>query len=229
MTERRPWEFLTSGHLQIIALLTMTIDHTGALLFPGVRELRIIGRLAFPLYCLMIAEGFAHTSSRKKYFLRLLIFGFISIVPYGLFHFLMYRYSWDRLGTVLLQELLGNVLFELAAGFLALWGLSKGKAWVLLAPLVLLASEYLDLMYGWYGIAMIVQCYLFRKYHWAQAAGVAVLTLLEGGSIQIYAAFAAVLIFFYSGQRGRRLPRYLGYAYYPGHLAALDILHVFFH
>ena len=56
---------LTNNQLKLIAMLSMLIDHVGMLLFPGVRVLRIIGRLAFPIFAYMIAEGCAHTRSRR--------------------------------------------------------------------------------------------------------------------------------------------------------------------
>ena len=62
---------LTSNQLKLLAMLTMTIDHIGVQLFPGILWLRIVGRLAFPIYAYMIAEGCRHTRSRKKYFLRI--------------------------------------------------------------------------------------------------------------------------------------------------------------
>lgn len=260
MTERRSWQVLTSGHLQFIALVTMTVDHVGALLLPQQDFLRIIGRLAFPLYCLMIAEGFSHTADRKKYFARLMAFAIVSVVPFGIFEFLMTEAPllWSVFAELFLEELLGNVIFELALGFGVLWVLSKGKLGWLAVPAGMILSEMLDLMYGWYGIAMIVCFYVFRDRRDLQAVSAAVLTvafsyatvllafiryytelslgrlLLRAavritGYVQTAAVFAAAPILLYNGERGRRMPRYLGYAYYPGHLLVLDLLYIFFH
>ena len=62
---------LTGNQLKIIAMLTMTCDHVGLQLLPQWGFLRILGRLALPIYAWMIAEGCRHTRSRKKYLLRL--------------------------------------------------------------------------------------------------------------------------------------------------------------
>ena len=56
---------LTGNQLKLIALVTMTIDHIGMQLFPRVRLLRIIGRLAFPIFAYMIAEGCRYTRNRR--------------------------------------------------------------------------------------------------------------------------------------------------------------------
>ena len=68
--------------LKIIALLSMLVDHIGCVLFPKVTAFRIIGRLAFPIFAFLIAEGMVHTSNWKKYFLRLFIFAIISEIPF---------------------------------------------------------------------------------------------------------------------------------------------------
>lgn len=65
--------FLSNNQLKIIGIITMTIDHIGAYLLPGVEILRIIGRLAFPIFAYMIAEGCTHTKNRKKYLCTLVL------------------------------------------------------------------------------------------------------------------------------------------------------------
>lgn len=77
---------LTAFHLKVIALLTMIVDHTAATLvsvrLPVYPLLRGIGRIAFPIYAFLIAEGCRHTRSREKYLLRLGVFALISQVPF---------------------------------------------------------------------------------------------------------------------------------------------------
>ncbi len=252
--ERKSWQVLTSAHLQLIAMVTMAIDHIGYLLLPQVGFLRVIGRLAFPLYCLMVAEGFIHTSDRQKYFGRLALFAVISTAPYAVFTgasaLLEAGFSGQALAAALREELLGNVIFELLLSFAALWAVSKGKWGLLAIPAALALAELLDLMYGWYGIAMILWFYFFRERRGLQAAGVAALTLLFCFAtvlgvylpyldtvplgrllalsleqtfryVQIAAVFAAAPVLLYNGERGRRLPRYAGYVFYPAHLLLL--------
>jgi len=70
---------MTSFVLKIIALTAMILDHTAAV-FPETfgLEFRLIGRLAFPIYVFLIAEGFLHTKNMSKFLLRLLIFAIVS-------------------------------------------------------------------------------------------------------------------------------------------------------
>lgn len=80
------WKPLTSFHLKIIALTCMIIDHIGATVLdgPSFSILRWIGRIAFPLYAFMIAEGCRYTRSREKYLLRLGLFALVSELPFDL-------------------------------------------------------------------------------------------------------------------------------------------------
>ena len=74
MERRKARQGLTSYQLKWIAVITMVIDHIGAVLFPGELILRIIGRLSFPIFCFLLTEGFCHTHSRRAYMQRLGVF-----------------------------------------------------------------------------------------------------------------------------------------------------------
>ncbi|MBR1523666.1 MAG: TraX protein, partial [Lachnospiraceae bacterium] len=73
---------MTGTALKLIAVISMLIDHTGDVLFPGTMWLRYIGRLAFPIYCFLLVEGFFHTKDLRRYMFRLLLFGLISEIPF---------------------------------------------------------------------------------------------------------------------------------------------------
>ena len=68
--------------LKIIAAAAMLADHTGLILFPSNEMLRVIGRLAFPIYAYFIAEGFRYTRNRHMYFLRIFLLGFLCQIVY---------------------------------------------------------------------------------------------------------------------------------------------------
>ena len=70
--------------LEWIAMVTMLIDHLGVSFFPDVPFLRMIGRIAFPLYCFFIVLGLTRTRNQKRYLQRLLIIALISQIPYNL-------------------------------------------------------------------------------------------------------------------------------------------------
>ena len=105
---------MTSFVLKIIAMVTMVIDHSGDIFFPilgnNTLYFNAIGRIAFPLFCFMLVEGYKHTSNLKKYMLRLFIGALISQIP---FQILVVNYMHAKPFAI-------NVLFTLLFGLFAL-------------------------------------------------------------------------------------------------------------
>lgn len=75
---------LTGFQLKLIALVTMIIDHVGAVFFPWTDDFRIIGRIAFPIYAFLIAEGCRHTRDRRRYLTGLGLFALVSEIPFDM-------------------------------------------------------------------------------------------------------------------------------------------------
>lgn len=259
---------LTGYHLKMIAVISMLIDHIGAVFVFGLIEasyritasmqlsdaigdklvvwvsqhqelmwliyeyMRYIGRIAFPIYCFLIVEGFLHTKSVGKYALRLGVFALFSELP---FNMAMRSRVWD--------SSYNNVFFTLLLGLLAIWGISYvekyyalwkeknldeflGKLFALSAVgLVYVLTGYLAESifcsdYGFAGVTTIVVIYLFRKFPWfAYLLGVLALTVMTD-STEIIALLGLIPICYYSGKRGKQL-KYAFYAFYPGHLLVL--------
>lgn len=179
---------------------------------------RIIGRLAFPIYCFLLIEGFEKTGSRLKYAGRLFLFALISEIPFDLaFHGVIFYSSYQ------------NIFFTLFIGLLMIWGMEEiekrsrnllfrmsGWGIAFLAAGVL--SEVLYCDYGAHGAIAIALLYLFRKRKLDQIIAGCVAFLWE-----ITAPFAFVFIAFYNGRRGIKL-KYFFYIFYPAHLLVLYLL-----
>ena len=87
---KRKYGKLSGEQLKMIALLFMLLDHVGyrmtldnlvdnTKLWISIGEtFRVFGRIAFPIFAFMVAEGFRHTSDRKRYAIRMLVFAVIS-------------------------------------------------------------------------------------------------------------------------------------------------------
>ena len=75
--------FFTGNQLKVIGAIAMVIDHIGAYMLPDLTILRIIGRLSYPIFAYMIAEGFEHTQNRKKYLFRMVAMAVFLQLVYG--------------------------------------------------------------------------------------------------------------------------------------------------
>lgn len=73
---------LSGNQLKIIALIAMTCDHAGLQMLPQFPILRIIGRIAFPIFAYFIAEGCRYTRDRKKYLLTMAGFAAVCQLVY---------------------------------------------------------------------------------------------------------------------------------------------------
>ncbi|MBQ8967155.1 TraX family protein [Ruminococcus sp.] len=226
------YRVISGSGLKIIALTTMIIDHTAAFILRGndfaVRPvftlgplsvsiyllMRITGRIAFPIYCFLITEGYAHTHDKKKYGTNLLVFALISEIPWDLVH----------TGRLFYQK--QNVFFTLFLGFLAIYiyeRFKEDKGRLALSLLGLLAAAFLiKADYGCRGVGFILFLYIMREKNILQA--------IIGSCFfdKVYAVMASfVIINMYSGQRGfiRSKPaKYAFYAAYPLHILLLYFL-----
>lgn len=241
------WHVLSGSWLKVIAMVAMLIDHvamvilrydsafTEPLITMGHHPitwyylLRSVGRLAFPIFCFLLVEGFLHTHDRWKYGRNLLVFAVISEIPFNLTHG-GHLYGWSQ-----------NVFFTLFLGFLALcvvrrWEedrqtlpnssiYAEHNLRMALRLLALIVAGYLLRSdYGNCGISFILLLYVLRRNEILRAAiGCCFL-----GSRWI-AGLAFIPIALYNGCRGfiqGSFGKYLFYLFYPIHLLALYFIKV---
>lgn len=220
-------KLLNSMHLKLLALITMIIDHTGAIFFGGQDIYRIIGRLSFPIYCFLLVEGFFHTKSREKYAVRLFIFALISELPFD------YAFFGGLNGSH------QNIFFTLFLGLSAIW---VSESFRRKNPLISVAgfvgaavlSTILNTDYTILGILYILIFYSAKSMpHGLNEIyillGIGTATSFLSSSIQMYAIFAVIPIMFYNGKPGlrSRLVQYGFYAAYPVHLMILYLIQTF--
>lgn len=219
--------------LKLIACLSMLIDHCGYVFAPGYHIyycMRIIGRIAFPIYCFLLAEGAHYTGSRKRYALRLTAGMLLSEIPFdlALSGGLTLRYQ--------------SVMVTLLLGFLAICSVEKCRKWwtktLVVIPFVILA-DLLMTDYGGHGVLLILLFAATReKTHkrlW-QFLGMGVLCFTMGSApvrlgsisipIEMFALPALALIAWYNGEKRTRSPgvQWAFYLFYPVHLAVLAAL-----
>lgn len=234
-----------SGHaLKLLAIFGMAADHVGlafqpVLPFPLACALEALGGLTFPIMSFLLVEGFHHTSSVRRYGMRLMVFALVSQAPFSL----AFPPEEIALGqTQLTPPITGNVLFTLALGLFLLWADRSMRCrlgfWALAAACVT-ASAVLD--WGVKGPLMIVCMGRLDTRRarvavaWAVPAlglGLPALSALMAGDLSalpatLYAlagcSAAAAALLGYDGTRGRQ-SRWLFYVFYPTHLALIALV-----
>jgi hypothetical protein len=133
--------------LKWIAIITMTADHVGAILYPEFTVLRFIGRLSFPLFAYLLILGIENTRNVRNYFVRLFIFALISQVPFLL------ALDYGPLDSL-------NIFFTLSSGLLFIYFFKKNSVFVLVP---VFASLVLPFDYGIYGIAVIGCIFILKE------------------------------------------------------------------
>lgn len=217
---------LNGNHLKLIAAFTMLLDHAGILLFPRLEILRILGRIAFPIFAFMIAEGCRYTRNKLRYFLMVFGLGVACQLVY-------YVTSGDTYLNILLTFSCAILLIYLlqAAGRTQNW---KQQFWwsAIFAAGVFLAlgmTQILTIDYGFWGI-MIPVFAAFSQGKGKTGSKLPVLMTAVGliflgadlGGVQHYALLAIPLLLLYNGQRGKANLKYFFYIFYPVHLAVLQ-------
>ncbi len=215
---------MSSNQLKILALVAMTADHVGLMLLPGCQILRIIGRLSFPIFAYMIAEGCRYTSHKARYLGMVLGIGILCQ--------LVYFFTMESLYQCIL------ITFSLSISiiFILKWAEEKGGlCWLGFAvsclaavflcrilPQLLKGTDF-GIDYGLTGVMLPVLIYLAdTRPRRLMAAGIGlVLVALEAGGIQWFGLLALLPLALYDGTRGKRKLKYLFYYYYPLHLAAI--------
>lgn len=217
---------LTGNQLKILAMIAMTCDHAGLQLFPQLELLRIIGRLALPIYGFMIAEGCRHSHDRRRYFLRLAGMALLCQTVYwaaekSLYQCILVTFSLSVVLICALDRLLRRQ--DLSSGALALAAL--GAVYVLCQQLPRILPGF-EIDYGLAGVLLPVLVYFGQtKYHQAAGLLIGLLALAQvyGGS-QWYALAAVPILAAYNGRRGTARLGGLFYWYYPLHLAVIYLI-----
>ena len=233
-----------TGLIKLIAIACMIVDHVGAAFFPKMYELRIIGRMAFPLFAWCLCVGVEYTRNIRKYAMRLLIIGILSQPVYQW----AMNHRWYEL----------NVFFELLAGMNAIVSFRENRRgsryWGPVLAILTTCVIHLNHNYGWKGVLFILLLYASRKNRAAIIGLMTVFCLYWGqGSVRLIQLFGLTLpteISFLPYAAGLlndlfrvqffailalplmvipmksrlRLPKWVFYAAYPGHLLVIGVI-----
>ena len=218
--------FLNRNHLKLIGALCMLLDHAGILLFPNVRLLRILGRIAYPIFAFMIAQGCQYTRNKLRYFLMVFGLGVACQLGY-------YFTSGDTELNILLTFSCSILLIYLMQAVERAQNWKQQFLWsALFAAGVFLAlgmTQIVTIDYDFWGIMTPVFA-AFSLGKGKTGSKLPVLLMAVGlvflaadmGGIQHYALLSLPLLLLYNGQRGKANLKYFFYIFYPVHLAVLQ-------
>ncbi len=202
--------------LRIIAFAAMAIDHIGLVFFPQFVILRIIGRLAMPLFAFSVAEGYVRTRNVYKYGERILL---LALISQPIFYLLFDSNSL-------------NICFTLLLGLIGIYAYNKNKNWFIRIFSILVLSflaSYFNFEYGAYGFLMILFFYIFRN----NIIMIVVQSLLVFAYILsdfsfLFNTFAIPAFFLahYLKKYDFRINRSVQYFFYPLHLLIIYLIHL---
>ena len=202
---------LTSFDLRIIAIIFMTFDHVGYFLFPQYRWLRIVGRIAMPIFAFLASESFRHSKNKEMYFLRMIVLGSIFTIVK----------SYFAVGST------ADIFLTLGFGYGILYGIEMKQYY--LSAVCLLLGIFLNVDYNWYGMLLVPLFYYLHNKMYLMIPVVYVMTVLAVqnlyfSSIQYYAVISILILLLYNKKPGYKGMKYFFYIYYPLHIIVLNLI-----
>ena len=193
---------------------------------------RLVGRLAMPIFAFCVAEGFARTRDKKKYLLRMGVFALLSEIPFDLAFEGKLGFGHQNIMLTFFLAGLALMLFDRIRGGSGPEGerISVGKT--VLGVLAVAGIAALALLlradYTVFAIVAVFLFYVLRQKHPLLRSGVGVAFLALTRTMGYYGAtgFSFIPLALYNGQKGKGL-KWLFYAFYPGHLLGLAAIRHF--
>lgn len=225
---------MSTFQIRLIAIIAMVIDHIGLFFFPQFPILRIIGRLSFPLFAWLIANGARYTKNRERYLKRLFILACVSQLPFTLANNALGYSYWFF-----------NVVFTLCLGLVVILTIQKTTdvRWHILMTVIACVVAYgINSDYGIVGVLSVVCFYIFfnspRHLVISQTVVVSLAIIwdvfmrgnyheLTAINVHTFSEFisliALVFIYLYNKKEGIKA-KYLFYIFYPVQYVVIYLL-----
>lgn len=221
---------LTNNQLKLLAMLAMLCDHAGKVLLPQYTFLQIIGRIAFPIFAFMVAEGCFYTRNKIKYFLSIFLLGagcqaVFFIAERSFYQNILITFS---LSVALIFALEG---YKTKRSRLSVAIMLLAIAFVLVVTLafpVIFKAQGFYVDYGIWGVLLPVAVFYApdKERKLLFAAGVLILLAFSAGSRQWFSLLAVPLLALYNQKRGKYNIKPLFYIFYPAHLAVIYLIDI---
>ncbi len=254
MTNTLEKKGINSYQLKLIGIIFMVFDHIHQMFYmlgaPTI--LTILGRIVAPIFLFQASEGFYYTRDRKKYLLRLYIASVLmsittsileSFLPldnvvlmnsmFGtLFYTIFYIWMVDNIYTGFKEKNYKKIILSIFAmilpvglsilGFMLVNTINLFRIYVTFVPILFFVEG------GPVWIILGVLFYVLRNQkRLIQLLPLFILSALSyftGDKIQAFMIMAAVPLYFYNGEAGKKSSKYFFYLFYPLHIYVLYIL-----
>lgn len=231
-------------YLSLVFSTTATQEQISAIpadylnLYSAYTVMRLVGRIAFPLFAFLVFEGFMHTSNYKRYLIRVGICALVAEIPFNLIvSQASITFGLTDVKTSVFYPQYQNTVFTLFIALLMLYGMKRFetteilpkaafKQWLgqlLCVVVACILSVLLRTDYSYIGIMFIAVLYFFRTNKKMQLLFGCIVFL----SINIASLLAFVPIAMYNGHiiRSKKF-KYFFYIFYPAHLLILYLLSI---
>ena len=220
-----PFKGLNNNQLKIIAMITMLIDHIGVAFFPSIKILRCIGRIAFPIYAYMIAEGCRYTKNRKKYLAMIASMAFVFQIVYfafmnSLYQGILVTFSLS-IGAIFAIDTFiknKNIVNRILMAIIILFIFTVSTVF----PVIFKAYGF-KLDYGMWGLCLPILVYFAPSKIWRiiLSAIFLIFMSLSTNVLQWWSLLTIPLFMLYNGERGNKKMKYVFYLFYPIHLVII--------
>ena len=219
---------LTNNQLKIIAMVSMLFDHVGKELLPQYPILQIIGRLAFPIFAYMIAEGCFYTKNKIKYFLTIFILGtgcqiVYMVAEHSFYQNVLITFSLSIALIFSLENF--RVKKEKISGITLFFTVLIVITFTMVLPVFM--EEYgFQIDYGVYGVLLPVAVFYGKdkERKLVYATGVLALLAHSFGGIQWFSLLSIPILVLYNQKRGKYNIKPLFYIFYPAHLVVIYLI-----
>ena len=206
---------MSNNQLKMLACCLMAVDHAALIFLPKESAIywamRLVGRIAFPIFLFCLTEGFLHTRSRKKQSFLLFIFACVSEGPFDI----AFGYRWEQ----------QNVLWTLLICYLMIWGIELFAArlpfQIAIVIMACLVAYFTRVDYRMAGILACLLGYLGRRDKRVAGSLIPIPLLAQGSAVSVGTLLSTGILWLYSGKRGAVKMKYFFYVFYPMHLLLL--------
>lgn len=219
---------LSNNALKIIAMASMLIDHAGLILFPQHQIFRIIGRIAFPIFAYMIAEGCFYTRKRKKYLLMIAGLGIIcqlvsTIATGSLYQNILITFTLAIITIFAIDNFLKK---KNMPSFLLMALTVTGVIFVSYVAPIIFESHGFKVDYGIWGVLLPVFVYFSptKTLKIFFTTLILAIRIFLVSKLQLFALLAVPFLMLYNGKRGKLNMKYVFYIFYPAHLTILYLI-----